>query len=160
MTNSDCSLDPHAPELEALRQLMLRAGVVPSRVENMVGEIINGRAETANCTCCERELEALRETVGDGLDALKIDQHTTLKALSLSISIFRNDAKVYQFAFISAARRMNGLLIATIFLQIIMLGVVCVSLFTNGWWTNSQAAGSLFPQESRDKHGSGGVYVG
>jgi len=139
---------------------MLRAGVARSRVDDIFEKLVSSQATAGNCISCERELSALRETVGDGLDALKIDQHTTLKALHLSMLTFRNDAKVYQMAFITAASKMNRLAIVAICLQIVMLAVACFSFYAVGSWLKHATTESTMPYESAEDPEERGVYAG
>ena len=143
----------HNAEFEALGLLMRKAGVAPERVESMIGKIIADRLGDLCDARCVRERYALNSTLGDGLEALRVDQDSALKALSLKMSIFRNDAAAYRFAFVAAARRTNWLIAAVIFLQIALLALGSfVAIEANR--AEREAAASSPPADQTDDWGT------
>lgn len=160
MNEPDCTAQALRSDFKALGLLMRRAGVAPSRVEGMMSDLINGQAPTANHKRCYRELAVLLAPVGDALAALKVDQHTTLKAFGHSMAIFRNETTAYQVAFVAVTRRMICLIIAAIVLQRIILGAVCVAPFAGRLLKDPQVAGSPFYSEVGRRQYEGAVYAG
>jgi len=110
-------------DYEGLGLLMRRAGVESERVEAMVREFLATRADERIARLQMRELQSLREALGEGLDAMRADQDCALKAMSLALSTFRREANVYQRAFATATRRTCALAAVAILLQLVAIGI-------------------------------------
>jgi len=106
-------------DYEGLGLLMRRAGVETARVEAMVREFLAMQAEERIAQLHVRELQSLREAVGEGLEAIRADQDAALKGMSLALTTFRREAHVYQSAFAAATRRTCAVAAALILLQLV-----------------------------------------
>ena len=115
-----------------LGELMRNAGVDAVRVEAMVREFLAMQADEQLIRRQGHELRALRETVGDGLDAIRSDQDSALKALGLALSTFRREADVYQRAFAAATGRTCRLAAIVIVLQLVVIGLCTCLLLRQG----------------------------
>lgn len=72
-------------DYSGLGLLMRQAGVAPERVEDMVRQFLTEELGGQACRECALEVRALRECVGDGVDAMRVDQNAALTTLGASL---------------------------------------------------------------------------
>lgn len=86
----------------------------------MVSEIIAGDVESRSIARIERELQALRGIIGDGVDKLHIDQESTSAIIENALLRFDDRDFELRSEIVPTIRIKNRLLIAVIMLQLLI----------------------------------------
>ena len=108
---SDSSAQP-LPTIDyrRLAALLTGLGISPERLEEAVERaLLDGDAQgLARLSAAEKRLVYF--ALGEGLETLRRDQNAAMRAVGLTMSIFRSEAHLYQDAFLAAFRRTSWLL--------------------------------------------------
>lgn len=104
-----------------LAQLLAQTKASPERFEEIIRNALVTNDEPQPQTGHTQQLEALRVTLYEGLDALRHEQDVVLPGIGHAMSMFRSEVRLYQLGYIQAIRRTNMLLGTVAVIQLLII---------------------------------------